>query len=156
MNNHQKTKKQLKVIGIILVSIGGVCAIIGFVDFFIAMANMSQPTMFFLLFIGIPLLGIGGSILGFAFRSEIMRYNKNESVPIINEASDEMKPTFRNVASAVKESMNESIVCSCGTTNDKDSRFCKKCGKELYKVCPNCNAKVENDSEFCTKCGTKL
>lgn len=156
MNKHQQTKKQLKTIGIILVSIGGVCTITGFIDFFISVANMSQPSLFFLLFIGNPLLGIGASMLTFAFRGEIMRYNKNESVPIINEASEEMKPAFRNVASAVKGTMNDQVICSCGTANDKNSRFCKKCGKELFKVCPNCNEKVENDSEFCTKCGTKL
>ena len=157
MNNHQKTKKNLKIIGIILVIVGGICAITGFVDFFIAANSQRMPQLFFLCFIGLPTLGIGASILTFAFRGEIMRYNKNESVPIINEASEEIKPAVHNVVSAVKNSLNDAtITCSCGPVNDKNTKFCKKCGKELLKTCPSCGKNIENDSTFCPHCGAKI
>ena len=32
-----------------------------------------------------------------------MRYTKNEAVPVINEASEELKPAVKSVAEAVKE-----------------------------------------------------
>ena len=86
-----------------------------------------------------------------------MRYNKNESVPIINEASEEIKPAVHNVVSAVKNSLNDdTITCSCGTVNDKNNKFCKKCGKELLKTCPSCGKNIENDSTFCPHCGAKI
>lgn len=49
-----------------------------------------------------------------------------------------------------------SIVCSCGTSNDKNSKYCKNCGKPLYTVCPNCGANCPIDSKYCNNCGSKL
>lgn len=50
-------------------------------------------------FVGLPLLGIGFAITSFAFRREISRYVKNESVPVINEAGKELTPAVRDIAS---------------------------------------------------------
>ena len=107
MNNdkHHKVKTRLKIIGFIVLAIGLACTVTGMVDFFTTAMNMKgMPKLFWLLFIGVPMLGIGGALLGFAFQREIMRYTKNEAVPVINEASEELKPAVKSVAEAVKES----------------------------------------------------
>lgn len=106
MNNdkHNKVKTRLKIIGFIVLAIGLACTVTGMVDFFTTAMNMNgMPKLFWLLFIGVPMLGIGGTLLGFAFQREIMRYTKNEAVPVINEASEELKPAVKSVAEAVKE-----------------------------------------------------
>ncbi len=106
MNNdkHNKVKTRLKIIGFIVLAIGLACTVTGMVDFFTTAMNMKgMPKLFWLLFIGVPMLGIGGALLGFAFKREIMRYTKNEAVPVINEASEELKPAVKSVAEAVKE-----------------------------------------------------
>ena len=86
MNNdkHNKVKTRLKIIGFIVLAIGLACTVTGMVDFFTTAMNMKgMPKLFWLLFIGVPMLGIGGALLGFAFQREIMRYTKNEAVPAL-------------------------------------------------------------------------
>lgn len=54
---------------------------------------------------------------------------------------------------------NGKIVCkNCNSENERDARFCKKCGNELVteKVCPKCGSKLEEDSKFCSKCGERI
>ena len=70
---HEQLKKKLKIVGIIMVATGLALTIAGFVDFFKTMANPEKgiPKLFFLAFIGLPMLGIGAGLLAFAFRREI-------------------------------------------------------------------------------------
>ena len=156
---HNATKKALKIIGIVCIVTGGIFAVIGFIDFFSSMGK-GMPTKFWCLFIGIPLTAIGLMITSFAFKREISRYVKNESVPVINEAGREISPAIRDIASAVKDGFDDKttngVRCSCGEINAPDSKFCKKCGKSLVKQCPSCGEEISSDSTFCNYCGTKL
>lgn len=162
---HLKLKKKLKTIGIILVVVGGVCAIVGFAEFFITMSMMSgAPKLFFLLFIGLPMIGIGAGLLTFAYRGDIMRFTKNEAVPIINETGEEIKPAIKAVTGAVREGLygeqsvaKKGMVCpACGKENQPENKFCDKCGALLRKVCPACGAEQDGDDKFCGQCGAKL
>lgn len=175
---HLKTKKTLKIFGFIAVIIGGICALTGFADFFLAFVSFGDrmPYLFFLLFIGIPLLGIGGTLLSFGFRKEFMMYGKNEAVPVINQAAHDVTPAVQTIVSAVNEvkksdeknfGVNESstpgttdenfIVCpDCGHKNSDGARFCSACGKSLESFCPNCKQKVDKSDKFCPNCGKKL
>ncbi|MFR1554449.1 MAG: hypothetical protein ACLSTV_07175 [Coriobacteriales bacterium] len=114
---HNATKKVLKIVGIICIVTGCIFAAIGFIDFFGAMGN-GMPTKFWCLFIGLPLTAIGIMITMFAFKREISRYVKNESVPVINETGREISPAIRDIASAVKDGLDDKTVngvrCSCG------------------------------------------
>ena len=156
---HNATKKVLKIVGIICIVTGCIFAAIGFIDFFGAMGN-GMPTKFWCLFIGLPLTAIGIMITMFAFKREISRYVKNESVPVINETGREISPAIRDIASAVKDGLDDKTVngvrCSCVEINAPDSKFCKKCGKSLVKQCPSCGEEIPSDSTFCNYCGTKL
>lgn len=162
---HLKLKKKLKTIGIILIVIGAVCAIVGFAEFFITMSSMSgAPKLFFLLFIGLPMIGIGAGLLTFAYRGDILRFTKNEAVPIINETGEEIKPAIKAVTGAVREGLygetpaaKKVIVCpACGKENQPENKFCDECGALLRKVCPACGAEQDGDDKFCGQCGAKL
>lgn len=116
-----------------------------------------MPKLFWLMFIGVPCLGVGGSLLGFAYRREIMNFNKNESVPVINDAAGEIAPAVRNIAEAVKTADEKPTVkCACGEENPAGSKFCRKCGRLLAGVCPDCGKEVGANDEFCNNCGAKL
>ncbi len=153
---HEQLKKKLKIIGIIMVATGLALTIAGFVDFFKTMANPDKgmPKLFFMAFIGLPMLGIGAGLLTFAFRREIATYSKNESVPVINEASSEIAPAIQNVVKAAKT--ESGVRCECGALNDADAKFCKTCGKPLAKTCDNCGENNSADSAYCNNCGNKL
>lgn len=104
---HRQTKTILKILGVIFATGGLICAIIGFADFFRAFGGEGMPKLFFLCFIGFPMLFVGIVCLTFGFRKEITRYVKNESVPVINEAGEELQPAVRAVTRAVKEGLTE-------------------------------------------------
>ncbi len=155
MNKHENTKKKLKIISVALLSIGTLLITIELIDFFVSAGSMTMPSLFFLFFIGIPLIGVGSSLTNLGFKKEMMRYHKDESVPIINEASEEISPAIKNVINSIRNPESQ-IICSCGYSNSSDSLFCKKCGKALHIVCHNCGKKLDNDSEYCSYCGTKI
>ena len=47
---------------------------------------------------------------------------------------------------------------ACGTLNDADALYCKRCGVKLGGAnhCPGCDAEVDADALFCSKCGTEI
>ena len=157
--NHEKLKKRLKIAGFILLAVGLVCTVVGMANFFSSAmgGDGEMPKLFWLMFIGVPCLGVGGSLLGFAYRREIMNFNKNESVPVINDAAGEIAPAVRNIAEAVKTADEKPTVkCACGEENPVGSKFCRKCGRSLAGVCPDCGKEVGANDEFCNNCGAKL
>lgn len=153
---HESVKKKLKIAGACLLAAGLVCTVIGMTDFFAAFNSEGErmPKLFFMCFIGLPLIGLGVGMLIFGFKREILRYAKNESVPVINEVGEEISPAVKSVVSAAKGAGK--IVCSCGAVNAEGSKFCNECGKALYTVCPNCGAKTTPESKYCNECGTKF
>ena len=94
---HNSIKKKLKIVGFICLIAGAVFTAIGLIDFFASIGGSDMPTKFWCAFVGLPLLGIGFAITSFAFRREISRYVKNESVPVINEAGKELTPAVRDI-----------------------------------------------------------
>lgn len=154
---HEKVKKYLKIIGPILIGVGLIFAIIGFVDFFGSINSWGQPTKFWCLFLGIPLIGVGLMITLIAYQREVSRYMKNESAPIINETAEDIKPAVKTFASAVKSAKLDGCTCrECGAENEPDSNFCSECGAKLKIICPSCGEELNADSKFCDKCGYKL
>lgn len=157
---HNSTKKKLKIIGGVVTGIGAVCALIGFIDFFSCINGGGMPKLFFLCFIGLPTFGVGLMLLSLGFKKEISTYVKNESVPVINEAADELKPAVKSVVGAVREGLKpdgHTVKCqNCGAENPADHNFCAECGSSLIKTCPVCGAKQEADDKFCGHCGAKF
>lgn len=156
-NNHEETKKKLKIIGSIILGVGITLSAIGLISFFSVFGSGDFPKLFFLVFPGFPMIGIGASMLSFAYKREIMRYSKNESVPVINEAIEEVGPTVKKVVSGEKTSDEKTKKCpNCGAENPDKNKFCPECGATLDKICPTCGNTVDADDKFCPNCGTKL
>ncbi len=156
---HNQTKRKLTIIGISVLTVGFIFTVIGFISFFSSFKSGKLPSLFWCCFIGLPMFAVGLGITSFAFKREIGRYLKNESVPVINEAGKEISPAVQDISSAIKEGIsddNEFCCPSCGKFNKKGSRFCKNCGKSFMKVCPFCGQEIDFDSSFCNYCGKKL
>lgn len=158
---HQKTKMTLRVLGIVLLAFGAGLTITGLVDFFLSMSDPlgGTPTLFWMLFLGFPLLAFGLMLLLTSFRQEISRYVKNETVPVINEAGEEIAPAVRAVAAAAREGVipTEHLTCgACGAENPAGNSYCGKCGAPLARTCPACGASVKAGDAYCGQCGKKL
>ena len=160
MNNdakHIKTKKKLKIIGLIVLIIGLCCTVAGFVNFGISIAKGEMPKLFFLLIIGLPCAGIGGMLTAAGFRKEIMTYTAKESAPAVNIMGQSVAPGISAISAAAKAADPSPVICpECGENNEAGSNFCKKGGKQLVKKCPDCGNIVGSGSGFCSNCGKKL
>lgn len=156
-NKHNKNKKTLKIVGYCTLIPGVILTIIGFISFFVSSSSMEMPSLFFLDFIGIPLIFVGSTCLRFGYRREVATYIKNESVPVAKELYQDLKPEVNDLVGTIKGEKAQNKICpKCQTVNDSDSRFCDACGTPLIKTCPNCNSLVDFDDKFCPRCGNKL
>lgn len=159
-NNHNRIKTGLKVSGALILAGGIALAVTGFVSFFRSISSEEMPTLFWMLFLGIPMIGVGCALLLFGFKKEITRYIKDEAVPVINEAGRELQPAVRSVAQAVSEGINgtanQAACPHCGAQNPVSNKFCKQCGKPLVCVCPVCHAEQPAGQPYCGSCGAKL
>lgn len=160
MKKHEALRGKIRIFGFVALAAGLACSIVGLVNFFLtATRGEGFPRLFFLLFIGFPLIAVGVSALLFGFRGALMRYTKNESVPVFNEAGKEMAPGVRDLANAVREGAEKTadgVRCKCGTLNEQGSRFCRNCGAPLTEKCPVCGSEIPADSAFCNQCGAKI
>ena len=149
MSNSKNSKKFLKILGGTIAAIGLTLAIVGFSNLFSTSHDDGFPKLFWLAFVGLPLLAFGLMLLLFGFRREISRYALNATLPIVNETLQELSPTIQSFS-------EKTISCDCGTKNSANSKFCANCGKALVKTCPNCNQIVDNNANYCNACGSKI
>lgn len=151
----QKNNKKVKIAGI-LVMILGLCLVGAGIYIHIAASQMEIPPMgasnWFEAktaqshkeFLGTAMLMFGvfitivGCMVRFALgnRREIMAYQVQQGMPIMQEGVEQMSPTMGKAAKeifrGIKEGMSEDeqIYCKyCGAQIDADSLFCNKCGK---------------------------
>lgn len=149
---HDKTKIAIRVIGIVCGCIGLFLTILGVIFMIKQINNMDvegfNPYFMWFYGCGVILMVVGFAMVMTSFSREMQNYYKNESMPIIKDALNEIK----------NESKENKKCSSCGTDNDKDSKYCKSCGKELedIKKCPKCGKEVTKDCSYCPNCGNKL
>ena len=154
---HARNKRILKIVGFAILIVGLGLAVTGIASFFSSFGSGEMPDLFWMCFVGFPLLPVGGFLLALGFRREMTQYIKNEGMPVFNEAAQEAQPGISATASAARQGFAESVPCPrCGAANDRDAKFCKECGAPLRRVCPACGNEVSADAKFCDGCGKPL
>ena len=159
MKKHEIMRRRIRIFGALGLSLGVFCLIAGFVDFFSAIRGERMPSLFWLFLIGVPLSGFGGMALLFGFRGALLRYSKNEGIPVLREIGRELTPGVRDLGAALHgggEEENLLTRCACGARNERESRYCGSCGRLLFRECPHCGKRVAAENRFCNHCGEKL
>ena len=161
-------RQLLRVLGFVLVATGGVFAVVGFVDFFGAFGGRQPPQKFWCLFVGLPLLGLGGALLKFGYVGEISRYVAGETAPVatdtFNYVAEGVRPGIRHVSEALRAGRSgggsaSPMTCgACGADHDADARYCDACGVALRtdQACGACGAENDAAAQFCDACGKAL
>jgi hypothetical protein len=171
---HGPVRGVLRVVGPLLMVVGGLFILVGAIDFFSAFSSMGgPPTKFWCLFVGFPLLGIGGAMTKAAYLGRIARYYSQEITPVATDtfsyAAHETKDGIRDVVGAISEGLRDDrgsggtaevqVRChKCNHENDADAKFCSECGSALAKSvpCPGCGELNDHDARFCDNCGRAL
>ena len=132
---HVKTRTILRTFGPIIFAVGLLCAIISVVNL---MTTDDEPKLFFLGFIGLPLMFVGGVMSSFGWQSVLLRYQAREVGPVagqsFNYLAGETRDGIRDIAAAVGEGVRgeQHVLCpKCNASNDTDARFCKACGAAM-------------------------
>lgn len=140
---HAKTV--MRVFGLLLSVIGLALTVSG------AILVRDGSPLWYIMFVGIPIIIVGVFLFVFSFQREVVRYVISEQ---FNEFASLDNTGSRETTSVCN--VKASITCTCGEVNSADSYFCKKCGKSLRRTCENCGASVPADSVYCNKCGAEI
>lgn len=117
-----------RIAGPLVVAAALVLMALGLIDFFATMDSFEMPTRFWMFFVGIPLLAVGGWLCQAGYGGAAARY-----------ASGELSPVAKDTAAYLTD--GEGVLgvgrtagpyCrSCGARNDGDARYCDGCGQSL-------------------------
>lgn len=141
LNEKSKTRNVLKIVGPITLGVGLLFLIIAMVDFFgIFNGNGGFPTLFFLVFIGLPLIEFGAVLTFVGNRKGMPRYTTNRPRPS-NLANIDYRygPTASKYKNAPEDSAPENnpsnpkkVKCrSCGGLSNPGTTYCSHCGQLL-------------------------
>jgi len=169
---HRQIRSVLRVLGPMILIVGGVFVAIGLISFFSAFGSFEPPRYFWCAFVGGPLVVCGLALTSFGFMGAITRYQAGEVAPVgkdtFNYLADGTQGGIRTLASAIGDGLAEGlrgdvdsqqVRCSaCGHANEPDSSFCSSCGEALVKhrTCPSCGEPNDVDARFCDHCGSVL
>ena len=103
----------LRIAGPVIFLAGLVCTIIGTISFFVSFGSFGMPHYFWLAFIGLPLMFVGGVLCQFGFFGAVARFIAGESAPVaadtINYMAEETKGGVETVAKAAAKGVVEGI-----------------------------------------------
>ncbi|MBX2850889.1 MAG: zinc ribbon domain-containing protein [Phycisphaeraceae bacterium] len=180
-NQHRSNRSILRIIGPLILIAGILLTVIGIGGFFVGFITAfdqgpsfdgppSSFKLFFLAFIGIPLMGIGGAITKFAFMGAVARYAASEIAPVGKDAANYMIDGTKGAIGDLAQSVGSGIAAGmsgqtahantvgcpgCGEACDSGARFCSDCGTPIPGEvrCDRCGAMNEPDAKFCNQCG---
>lgn len=155
LDEYEGTKKNVRALGFVLVIIGGLLMIYGFMNIFSVFGNFPSGSggieeaqeaganMMQTFFIGGVLLFIGFAMVGFGVQA------------IITSKAREISKFAASQMSPASEMMSEAIGSGLSKGFGGQSPFSGQ--KEVVKIkCRNCGYLETEDADFCSKCGEKM
>jgi len=117
-----RLRSVFRVLGPVLIGVGLIMTAVAFASFFGSLGSNSAglPSNFWMGFVGLPLMVIGGAITLFAYLGPATRYVAGEVTPVLRDSLGAL-----GVGSA------EQTCASCGSRNDANAQFCDSCGRPL-------------------------
>ncbi|MGJ8654788.1 MAG: SHOCT domain-containing protein [Opitutaceae bacterium] len=94
--NHSSQRDLLRVVGPVILLIGGCFVAVGLISFFSAFGGHGAPKYFWCAFVGMPLSFVGLTICKFAYMGKVARYTAGELAPV-------GKDTFNYMAAETTE-----------------------------------------------------
>lgn len=177
-SGHVLFRNLLRLVGPLIIGVGGVFVLIGMVSFFSCFASPhpEPPKFFWCAFIGLPMVAFGTMITRLAFLGAGFRYMANEAAPVgkdvtnymVEETKGSVAGMAHDVAAAVSAGLREGTVLKaeagsrscpkCQTENEALANFCKSCGSPMGKTrpCAGCGGMNDLDAKFCSHCGQPL
>lgn len=142
---HAGARNFLRTCGPLVFGAGVLCTIGGMVSFFSSFGSFGPPRFFWLCFVGMPLMFVGGIMIKLGYMGAVARYVAAETAPVatdtINYVADETQGAVQTLARSAAQGIAEGIEAGKG----KPARFCPQCGAAVqtdFKFCPHCGKPV--------------
>ena len=109
---------------------------IGFFDFFTA-DPWEGPQLFWLNFVGIPVIFVGFVLTGLGYGGAVAKYQSREMAPVardtFNYLAEETTEGIEAITRAVqKGKVVQATECpGCGALNKVDAKFCNECAHSI-------------------------
>lgn len=128
-----------RVAGVVLFGTGLVLTVVAFADLLSTMSSDSfeGPKHFWMAFVGLPLMGVGGWCLQAGFLGVASRYVAGEGAPVLKGSAAYLSDgqgilgVGRTVDDVPASVVTGPFCRACGVRNDADARFCDSCGAGL-------------------------
>lgn len=138
LRNQAGLRTAFRVLGLLAVAGALMLIVTAGMDFFGSMGSFEGPHKFWMFFVGLPLLAVGGWLLQAGFLGAGSRYVAGETAPVVKDAASFLTDgrgilnVGATAATPVDAVPASGPYCrSCGTRNDADARFCDSCGTAM-------------------------
>lgn len=132
---HQSTVRTVaRVAGPVLLVVGLGFVVTAFVDFFATMDSFGAPEKFWMFFVGLPILFVGGALTQAGHAGTAARYVAGETMPVVKDSASYLSEGrgIAGIGRTEEAAAATGPYCrQCGTRNDADARFCDSCGQSL-------------------------
>ena len=112
-----------RVAAVVVLGLALYFVVVGFSDL---VTSDEETQRFWMLFVGIPLLAVGGWLAMAGFGGAAARYAVGEAAPVARDSLD-----FLTRSHPAAEPTGGPYCRACGTRNDATASFCDSCGKSL-------------------------
>ena len=139
-----RTRTWLRMAGPVILIVGLVCTVGGTVNVFYRTGSFESPHYFWLCFVGLPLMFVGGVLSQFGFMGAVARYIAGETAPVAADATNYLAEETKGAVETVAKSAARGVVEGI------------EAGKAAASFCPHCGNSVKPDFKFCPQCGKSL
>lgn len=103
----------LRIVGLLILFVGFLCFVVALISFFAASGGSGFPRLFWLAFIGLPLMFIGSVMCMYGFMGLAFRFFTGETLPVTvdaaNYTAEATQGAVKTVAKAAAEGMVEGV-----------------------------------------------
>lgn len=141
---HRTAVKVLCIVGPVVLALGLICTLISLVDFFSA---GGPPKLFWLGFVGLPLIFAGSVMTMMGFAGKIARFHAAQYAPVAKDTFNYMAEGTQDGVQTVARSIVRGIY-EAGTVD--------KTAADSSLTCPGCGFVETADAAYCSGCGAAL
>jgi hypothetical protein len=140
--NQTGARTVFRVLGVVVVLVALWLMVTAGMEFF-TLEGSEEPTKFWMFFVGMPLLAVGGWLLQAGFMGAGARYASGELSPVAKDTAHYLTDgkgllgvgttsSGASAPAATQAGAPAGPYCrSCGTRNDAEARFCDSCGTSM-------------------------
>lgn len=130
----EQVRTTARVLGPVLLLVAFALVATAFVDFFASMDSFEEPDRFWMFFVAVPVLFVGGVLTQAGYVGTASRYVAGETMPVVKDSATYLSDGrgIAGVGRTEEAAAATGPYCrQCGTRNDAEARFCDSCGQSL-------------------------